>query len=404
MMTLRQRPMTAEEAGILRPRLGYRFGERSFVWTHVGGCLAGLVGGSIPASLVAQVDGSWALWTWVGFGLAGIGASHLMYRSSLKDVAAQRAMYLADLEAGSVEEISGSVVGAVVFEEEEDIGPGCLLDFGDGNLLFLQGEQLDDGLDESLFPAERVRISRALETRTVLTFEYEGDPIRVGLPVPLTALKRPLEDGQLLKGRLADFVSLDEHSRNRRNTMISRIVDVTREAPDLIEQAAVLLRDAFLNRSQDWQDLDSAREEVLASIAPDRISRLALDASGKALGWIGGIPTYNGLVWELHPLAVDERHRRQGVGRALVHDLERLVEARGALTLWLGSDDEHDETSVGGVDLYADVPGTIRDLKKLGGEHPAEFYLRLGFRVIGVLPDANGRGKPDIFFAKRVGA
>ena len=97
-------------------------------------------------------------------------------------------------------------------------------------------------------------------------------------------------------------------------------------------------------------------------------------------------------------------HRRQGVGRALVHDLERLVESRGALTLWLGSDDEHDETSAGGVDLYADVPGAIRDLKKLRGEHPAEFYLRLGFRVIGVLPDANGRGKPDIFFAKRVGA
>jgi aminoglycoside 6'-N-acetyltransferase I len=186
--------------------------------------------------------------------------------------------------------------------------------------------------------------------------------------------------------------------------MISRSVDVTRDAPDLIEQAAVLLRDAFLGRSQDWQDLDSAREEVLASIAPDRISRLALDASGKALGWIGGIETYNGLVWELHPLVVDERHRRQGVGRALVHDLERLIEARGAQTLWLGSDDEHDETSVSGIDLYADVPGAIRDLKKLRGEHPAEFYLRLGFRVIGVLPDANGRGKPDIFFGKRVGS
>ena len=186
--------------------------------------------------------------------------------------------------------------------------------------------------------------------------------------------------------------------------MISRIVDVTRDAPDLIEQAAVLLRDGFLNRSPDWQDLDSAREEVLESIAPDRISRLALDASGKALGWIGGISMYNGRVWELHPLVVAGPHRRQGVGRALVHDLERLVEARGALTLWLGSDDEHDETSAGGVDLYADVPGAIRDFKKLGGEHPAEFYFRLGFRVIGVLPDANGRGKPDIFFAKRVGA
>jgi aminoglycoside 6'-N-acetyltransferase I len=184
--------------------------------------------------------------------------------------------------------------------------------------------------------------------------------------------------------------------------MVCRIVDLTLDAADLVEQAAVLLREAFRNRTRDWQDLDSARQEVLASLAPDRISRLALDASGKVLGWIGGIPTYDGLVWELHPLVVAESHRRQGIGRALVQDLESLVGARGALTLWLGSDDEHDETSVSGVDLYADIPGSIRDLKKFRGEHPFEFYLRLGFRITGVMPDANGRGKPDIFFAKRV--
>jgi GNAT superfamily N-acetyltransferase len=186
--------------------------------------------------------------------------------------------------------------------------------------------------------------------------------------------------------------------------MICRIVDLARDATDQVEQSAVLLRDAFGNRTRDWQDVDSARQEVFASLAPDRISRLALDASGKVLGWIGGIPMYGGLVWEVHPLVVADSHRRRGIGRALIHDLERVVEARGALTLWVGSDDENNETSVSGVDLYADIPGSIRDLKKLRGDHPHEFYLRLGFRVAGVLPDANGRGKPDIFFAKRVGA
>ena len=29
--------------------------------------------------------------------------------------------------------------------------------------------------------------------------------------------------------------------------------------------------------------------------------------------------------------------------------------------------------------------------------------LRVGFTVVGVMPDANGPGKPDIFLAKRVG-
>jgi len=69
----------------------------------------------------------------------------------------------------------------------------------------------------------------------------------------------------------------------------------------------------------------------------------------------------------------------------------------------LGSDDENDETTLSSIDLYADIPGAIRGLKKLRGDHPYEFYLRLGFRVTGVMPDANGRGKPDIFFAKRIG-
>ena len=172
---------------------------------------------------------------------------------------------------------------------------------------------------------------------------------------------------------------------------------------DLIDQAARLLHEAFLGRTEEWQDLDSAREEVLVSLAADRISRVAVDHAGTAIGWIGAIPSYAGRVWEIHPLVVATAHRRRGVGRALVEDLERIVARRGGLTLWLGSDDENAETTAGGADLYADVPGAIRDLRKLRGEHPCEFYLRLGFRVTGFLPDANGRGKPDIFFAKRVG-
>lgn len=86
----------------------------------------------------------------------------------------------------------------------------------------------------------------------------------------------------------------------------------------------------------------------------------------------------------------------------LVQDLERVVASRGAVTLWLGSDDENDETNLSGVNLYADVPGAIRGFRKLRGEHPCEFYLRLGFHVVGVMPDANGAGRPDIFFAKRI--
>jgi aminoglycoside 6'-N-acetyltransferase I len=181
------------------------------------------------------------------------------------------------------------------------------------------------------------------------------------------------------------------------------IIDLRPDTEELIDQAALLLLDAFRNRTETWQDVESARQEVLASLAPDRISRVLVDESGIARGWIGGIAMYGGRVWEVHPLVVSRSHRRRGIGRALVEDLERLVALRGALTLWAGSDDENNETTLSGTDLYPDIPGAIRSIRNLR-YHPYAFYLRLGFRIAGVLPDANGRGKPDIFLAKRVGA
>jgi aminoglycoside 6'-N-acetyltransferase I len=179
------------------------------------------------------------------------------------------------------------------------------------------------------------------------------------------------------------------------------IVDLASDAR-LIEPTAHLLLEVFENRTEDWQDLESARQEVLASLAPDRISRVLADDSGGVLGWIGGISIYGGRVWELHPLVVAGSHRRHGIGRALVEDLERLVASRGALTLWAGADDEHGETTLSGTDLYPDIQGAIARIRNTG-YHPYEFYLRVGFRIAGVLPDANGPGKPDIFLAKRVG-
>jgi len=36
------------------------------------------------------------------------------------------------------------------------------------------------------------------------------------------------------------------------------------------------------------------------------------------------------------------------------------------------------------------------------GAHQSGFYLKLGYKLIGVMPDANGRGKPDLYFGKRL--
>ena len=181
-----------------------------------------------------------------------------------------------------------------------------------------------------------------------------------------------------------------------------RIVDLRADDDQQTQRAAALLVEGFREHwPAAWPDLDSARREVVEMLAPDCLCRAALDEDGRLVGWIGGIPGYDGRVWELHPLVVDQGRRMQGIGRALVEDLELLVAERGALTLWLGTDDEDFMTSLAGCDLYDDLPARIATFRNLKG-HPAGFYLKLGFRIMGVVPDANGVGKPDILMAKRV--
>lgn len=182
-----------------------------------------------------------------------------------------------------------------------------------------------------------------------------------------------------------------------------RIVDLQPDDQNAVHQAAHLLVEGFRELAPlAWPDLDAALEEVEDSCKPDHICRMAVDDDGGVLGWIGGQPHYEGHVWELHPLVVDPKHQRRGIGRALVADLEEQVRRSGGLTVWLGTDDETDRTSLGGVDLYPDVLGHLARIRNLR-DHPFEFYRKQGYTVAGVVPDANGFGKPDIFMAKRVG-
>jgi aminoglycoside 6'-N-acetyltransferase I len=178
------------------------------------------------------------------------------------------------------------------------------------------------------------------------------------------------------------------------------IEDLTAADSDRIEQAGRLLHTAFSPLGV-WTTIEEARQEVLDSIAADRVSRIALAADEMVIAWIGAIRQYDGLVWELHPIVVAEEWRRHGVGRALIADLEATLAARDALTLWAGSDDLAGETSLGGIDLYPVLPNALGTVRS-GGRHPLPFYLRLGFHIIGVMPDANGPGRPDIFLGKRI--
>ena len=179
------------------------------------------------------------------------------------------------------------------------------------------------------------------------------------------------------------------------------IAQLSPDDADAIRQAAGLIHTAW----PDWKEtLDDALAEVREALEPGRICLVARGNDGQrdtVLGWVGAIPTYD-YAWELHPLVVRAGNRGRGVGRALVGALEEELRSRGALTVYLGTDDDGPTagTSVWGVDLYPDPLAHAARLEAFN--HPAGFYRKLGYVVVGLVPDANGPGKPDILMAKRL--
>lgn len=181
-----------------------------------------------------------------------------------------------------------------------------------------------------------------------------------------------------------------------------KIIDLNPEDDEIIQQLAEILVLAFKEHwPEAWPDLESALQEVSESIAEARICRIAVNEAGGALGWIGGISEYQGHTWQIHPLAVHPGYQGRGIGRALVIDLEEIVRKRGGTTIYLGTDDEDQMTNISQINLYPNVLEHLTNIQNMHG-HPYSFYQKMGFVIVGVIPDANGPGKPDIIMAKRV--
>ena len=166
------------------------------------------------------------------------------------------------------------------------------------------------------------------------------------------------------------------------------------------EQAARILLEALAHVPSAWHDIEAARQETASFLTdPSRLAIAAMEGD-RLRGWIGAIHDYSD-AWELHPLVVDPAEQGRGIGMALVAALERRAQAAKIGTIWLGTDDDFGGTNLYGADLYPDVLAHLRRLTPKG-KHPYRFYQRVGFAIVGVLPDVNGRGRHDILMAKRI--
>ena len=163
---------------------------------------------------------------------------------------------------------------------------------------------------------------------------------------------------------------------------------------------ARILREAI--HGQSYKAKGEAEAEVATFLTdPDRFAIAAVEA-GQVLGWVGGIRGYSHAL-ELHPLVVDPAHHRQGIGAVLTRALETAALAEGFLTIHLGTDDDYAGTNLFGADLFPDPLAKLAQIAPTAQGHAYFFYLKQGFVPTGVLPDANGPGKPDIYMSKRVG-
>lgn len=184
---------------------------------------------------------------------------------------------------------------------------------------------------------------------------------------------------------------------NKRGGEFMEIKRLTLKDTIWIQEIALMLVEAF---PQAWKAIDEGLEEVEGCLEDGKIALVAI-INSQAVGFVGAMPQYGTTGWEMHPLVVSKAYRKTGVGGRLVKELEKEVLLQGGVMIYLGSDDEFGSTSLSNCDLFEDTFEKIGDIKNLK-KHPFEFYQKQGYKIVGVFPDANGIGKPDIWMAKRL--
>lgn len=153
--------------------------------------------------------------------------------------------------------------------------------------------------------------------------------------------------------------------------------------------------------------------ELLRQVKPDRdprplireslqeghYSQIALDAD-HVVGWLWGRPLFEGHhAWELRWLITDLTRPRSGIGRTLTLAFEDWCRGQGIRTIWLMTGEEMGETTLRGANLWRDPFAPLASIQPVG-DAPYIFWQKLGYRFIGVIPDANGPGIPEYLMGK----
>lgn len=179
------------------------------------------------------------------------------------------------------------------------------------------------------------------------------------------------------------------------------IVPIDPTNATLLDKLARLTYDSARSHNPAWlPTLQDATETLQDALAPGTLCRVLMDGD-VPIGWIAARPQGHG-VWELHPLLIAPAQQRRGHGRALVAEIERLALAEGARTMILSTADAVRATTLGGIDLFVNPLAALADIDVTDAKagHAYQFWVKVGYSLVGVLPDAEGPGIPSIQCAK----
>jgi aminoglycoside 6'-N-acetyltransferase I len=173
------------------------------------------------------------------------------------------------------------------------------------------------------------------------------------------------------------------------------------ESLETIDKAAKILLETMPIANM-WPDLNEeiALKTVDESIADENIS-IGIKVNNQLIGWAGLMPMYKN-TWELHPMAILPKFQGKSYGKILLNEIEKIAQKKGIIGIFVGSDDETNKTSLSEVEITKD--NIFEEIKRIKNyeNHPYEFYMRCGYSIIGIIPNANGSKKPDILLWKDI--
>ncbi len=171
------------------------------------------------------------------------------------------------------------------------------------------------------------------------------------------------------------------------------------EEEKYFKEMVEVLFEASTSITYSWNTIELCKTEIKECL--DKFALVGFLVNEELAGFIGLREMYE-FTYEIHPLMIKPKFQNQGIGTKLLLEIEKIAKENKIPNLILGTDDEFGKTSLSKIDLYSsDLFLEIQNIKNLN-HHPFEFYKKNGYKIIGVVPDANGKNKPDILMGKRI--